>query len=171
MSYRNDNLRTVISRYISILNTQNALSLDKVAEIIVSMMSDLEGFIEEDMLKTASAIAEIESKIAPLELKLRYVDGEILGQVVRYVVGESLAKPGGLPLDIERLMISSHNVEEGIRNLSSEMLRMSERVEALERLEHNIGWAAVFRKTPLLVLFVAITVVGAIALILRLATL
>ncbi len=134
---RQDNLKAVVTRYIGILNSQNLLSVDKVAELIVSMLSDLETTIGEEMFQIANEVDMLSTRTLGIENKLRSVEGDTLGQVVRYVIGESLAKPGGLPADIERLVASSQKVEKGILNLSSELVHLIDRVDKLEKSESD----------------------------------
>ena len=135
MTKREDNLKAVVTRYIGILNSQNLLSLDKVAELIVSMLKDLESTINDDVGEIVEELAMLKARTILVEDKLRGIEGDVLGQVVRYVIGESLAKPGGLPADIDRLVQSSHKVERGISNLSSELVHLIDRVDRLERTE------------------------------------
>ena len=134
---RQDNLKAVVTRYIGILNSQNLLSVDKVAELIVSMLSDLETAIGEEMFQMGTELEQLAVRTGTLENKLRSVEGDTLGQVVRYVIGESLAKPGGLPADIERLVASSQKVEKGIINLSSELVHLIDRVDRLEKADRE----------------------------------
>lgn len=134
---RQDNLKAVVTRYIGILNSQNLLSVDKVAELIVSMLSDLETTIGEEMFQMGTELEQLAVRTGTLESKLRSVEGDTLGQVVRYVIGESLAKPGGLPADIERLVASSQKVEKGIINFSSELVHLIDRVDRLEKADRE----------------------------------
>lgn len=156
MTKREDNLKAVVTRYIGILNSQNLLSLDKVAEIIVSMMTDLESAIGNDLEIIRDEASTMRTRVSLNEDKLRNIEGDVLGQVVRYVVGESLAKPGGLPADIQRLVESSQKVERGIGNLSSELVHLIDRVDRLERTEKESGGKLYLRRAPIQFLIIAI---------------
>ena len=156
MTKREDNLKAVVTRYIGILNSQNLLSLDKVAEIIVSMMTDLESAISNDLEVIRDEVSTMRTRVAGNEDELRNIEGDVLGQVVRYVIGESLAKPGGLPADIQRLVESSQKVERGIGNLSSELVHLIDRVDRLERTEKESGGKLYLRRAPIQFLIIAI---------------
>ena len=167
---RQDNLKAVVTRYIGILNSQNLLSVDKVAELIVSMLSDLETTIGEEIFQMGTEIDQLSKRTTTLEAKLLSVEGDTLGQVVRYVVGESLAKPGGLPADIERLVASSQKVEKGIINLSSELVHLIERVDRLEKVDkvEKDTTRLYMRRNPINYVILVIIITTILALILML---
>jgi predicted RNase H-like nuclease (RuvC/YqgF family) len=124
------------------------------------MLGDLESTIGEELYQMNNHISQLSTRTAALELKLQSVEGDTLGQVVRYVIGESLAKPGGLPSDIERLVTSSQKVEKGITNLSTELVHLIERVDRLERTEKERVGRFYIKSNPGFIVFVILVLTG-----------
>ena len=120
------------------------------------MMTDLESAISNDLEVIRDEVSTMRTRVSLNEDKLRNIEGDVLGQVVRYVIGESLAKPGGLPADIQRLVESSQKVERGIGNLSSELVHLIDRVDRLERTEKESGGKLYLRRAPIQFLIIAI---------------
>ena len=129
----NQELRRVVTQYIGILNDQQSLTLPKVSQLIVSMFTDMETAVEERFVEIRASMDKIDAKATASENKLRGIQEETLGQVVRYVFGESLAKPGGLPADIMAMTESIQRIEKGLNNVTREIMNLATEVDSIKR--------------------------------------
>jgi len=113
---------------------EKSLTPRKVFDILFGVFVDMEDALEERLGHTDKGMVNLGERIVAQETLTEGISKGQLGEVVRFVVGDNLGRPGGLPKELSSL-------SDAVRASNSRLDEMSQAINSMRRDRWWLGTA------------------------------